>query len=552
MVESAGAMSERPLESQAAAFPRTWGRYVLLKEIGRGGMGQVYLALQGGRVCAVKALPSSSADPSVAARLHQEARLLTQLSHPNLVFVFEAGKVGVDRYLAMEYIRGKTLFDLRVRLGRIKRPMPVGLALLVVRELLRGLSYVHDLQDLQVVHRDVAPTNVLLSYEGSVKLIDFGIAKSALQVEQTIATRDWGQKGYKSPEQIAGRKLDARSDIFSAGVILWELLTGRSLFPEDRPRTEETPIPAPSQVTLELSRQLDGIVLTALARDPNDRYRTASEFADVLTTNLTADFDAERLKSFMTELFAAEASREAAEERTLLAGVPTSMLPADSSEGHAAPPITAGSTAPMTGRAPARTPRGLMGGLAAFLLLALASLAWLRSRHSDAVARRIDPEASRAMADAPAFPSAPVEPVSSTAPVAPAQSAQPQSPARAHADVKQPRTASRRAARPEPAKVPPGVPVPSVGPSSVASSAEDLMERAETAYQARRLLEAMHAARAAVKVTPSLNARLLLGKIYLHMERYREALQEYDAALDLSPSDPAATKGRELAARHVR
>lgn len=293
-------------------FPRHFGpRYVLLSELGTGGMGAVYLALSGERVCALKTLRSDAAGPQMTERFRQEARLYTRLSHPNLVYAHEAANVEGRDFVAMEHLRGKSLYEVLRRLSESKRHMPMGLAFFTCKELLRGLSYLHQAEGLHLIHRDISPTNVMISYDGSVKLIDLGLATWEDKTLQTIAGENWGQTSYKSPEHFLGEPLDHRSDIFSAGVILWELLVGRRLFKDSKQRASAEPLTAPSKFIEGMPWQLDAIVMTALATNPGDRYRDADAFAADMIPFIEPADDSRALACLMGELFKTEQDREA-------------------------------------------------------------------------------------------------------------------------------------------------------------------------------------------------------------------------------------------------
>ena len=246
-------------------------------------MGRIFLALAGGRVCALKTLLPDMADPGLARRFLDEATLATQLSHPNLVYVSEAGTVDKTPYLAMEYLRGKNLNEVFLRCGERKRYFPLGFALFIAKEIFRGLSYLHGVEGLDVVHRDLAPSNVFLSYDGGIKIIDLGLAKWRDRLSETlVGGEDFGQRRYVSPEQKLGRPVDARSDIYSAGVIFWEMVTGRALVRKPDATGKLPDIPMPTQVVPTLHRSLDQLVMGCLTDDTADRYQNAQEVVALL------------------------------------------------------------------------------------------------------------------------------------------------------------------------------------------------------------------------------------------------------------------------------
>jgi len=284
----------RPLIPMETFDPgQPFGRYTLHALLGRGGMGEVFFATGPGvagvekRLAIKRLLPTLADDPGFVARFLDEARLVVQLSHGNIVPVFEAGQVGRDYFLAMELVDGLNLREVSRALRERSTICPVPLAVLVAHEVARGLDYAHrktapDGTSLGIIHRDVSPQNVLLGYDGEVRLVDFGIAKATGRSQLTVTGGLIGKFGYMSPEQALGLPLDGRSDLFSLGVILHELLTGQPLFdgqtdPEVLRKVQDAVVAAPSHLRPDVPPELDALVLRLLARDPKDRFRNASE-----------------------------------------------------------------------------------------------------------------------------------------------------------------------------------------------------------------------------------------------------------------------------------
>jgi len=293
------APSAVPAQSPAAArLPRSFGRYVLFDFIGKGGMAEIFLARQktdlgATRLCVVKQiLPGLAGDPQFSDMLVHEAKLAARLSHANVVQVFDLGRADERLFIAMEYVEGFDLNDLLRRCSRAKVPMPFELGVHVVREALRGLDYAHRRTDdegrpLGIVHRDVSPSNLLVSFEGEVKVCDFGIAHandvvasrgSQHEIDEAIR----GKAGYMSPEHANGQPIDARSDVFAAGIVLWELAAGRRMYRtgdgregllEQARKAEVPPLPASG---LTEADKLRAIVDRALARDRDARYPSAA------------------------------------------------------------------------------------------------------------------------------------------------------------------------------------------------------------------------------------------------------------------------------------
>ncbi len=236
-------MSAAAIEPRLVRLPRTFGRYTLFDFIGRGGMAEIYLARQktdfaGVRHCVVKQiLPELAGDKKFSDILVHEAKLAARLSHANVVQVFDLGREDDRLYIAMEYVEGFDLNEILRRCARTHVALPFELSVHVLREALRGLDYAHrrtsdDGTPLGIVHRDVSPSNLLLSFHGEVKLCDFGIARAnellgggARVLEEVLK----GKAGYMSPEHARGEAVDARADVFAAGVVLWELAAGRRM-----------------------------------------------------------------------------------------------------------------------------------------------------------------------------------------------------------------------------------------------------------------------------------------------------------------------------------
>jgi serine/threonine protein kinase len=292
----------------------------------RGGMGELFLAASGDtggfeKPCVVKKVLATLDDQAVHRRFLDEAKVVVRLNHQNLVQVFDAGRVDKEYYLAMELVEGKDLRAVWNRCAQLHRRIPVDIALYVVREVLRGLDYVHDAMQLDLVHRDISPPNLLIGYRGEVKLTDFGLAKSAIKREMTSPGVVFGRYSYLSPEQARGLSADRRTDIYACGIVLWELLTGRQLFPSSN-RTHQEALAAvrnpvvrsPSELVPGIPEGLDDLVLKSLRTEPEKRYSTAGEFRNALSEILARDFPActtDRLSDFMTDIFAREHRMEA-------------------------------------------------------------------------------------------------------------------------------------------------------------------------------------------------------------------------------------------------
>lgn len=270
--------------------PQRFGPYTILGRIGGGGMAEIFLAKASGlsgfeKLLALKRiLPKYSDKPAFVQLLTQEAKLAARLQHHNVVQVYDLGEVEGQVYIAMEYIRGLDLAAILSKSHKRKERMPLPLSLWIITEFLSGLDYAHRLcrsdgSSFGMIHRDISPQNVLLSFEGEVKVTDFGIARVVSTPDLLLPGQLHGKYGYMSPEQIEQAPIDQRADIFSAGVVIWELLCGTRLFRAKTPaqtsqRVCEAPIPPPSSLNPEVPPELDAICARALARDVRDRYQT--------------------------------------------------------------------------------------------------------------------------------------------------------------------------------------------------------------------------------------------------------------------------------------
>ncbi|MEM9458222.1 MAG: protein kinase [Myxococcota bacterium] len=306
-------------------FPKVFGKYVLVRPMARGGMGELFLAAAGEtggfeKMCVVKKVLRSVEDQGVHRRFLDEAKVVVRLNHANLVQVFDAGRVDEEYYLAMELVEGKDLRAVWNRCAQLHRRIPVEVAIFVIREILRGLEYAHDALALELVHRDISPPNLLVGYRGEVKLTDFGLAKSAIKREMTSPGVVFGRYSYLAPEQAKGLPADRRTDIYACGIVLWELLTGRQLFPSAGRSHQQAlaavrnpKVRAPSSLVPGIPDGLDAVVLRALAKEPRERYQTSGELRAALSKVLSQHFpgcDADRAGEFMRDIFAREYKTE--------------------------------------------------------------------------------------------------------------------------------------------------------------------------------------------------------------------------------------------------
>lgn len=398
--------------SQSGSFgPRPFGKYYLLDRIAVGGMAEVFLAKTFGhagfeKVLVVKRIREQFADdPAFVAMFVDEAKLSAQLVHPNVVQIHDFGKNGKHWFLAMEAVHGQDLKSMMRRLAERGERMPVELATVIAHEMARGLQYAHTrtgpLGDpLRIVHRDVSPSNVLISYEGHVKIVDFGIAKAETTRDETAEAHLLkGKFQYMSPEQTERGDLDHRSDVFAAGICLWEMLTGHRLFKRDEDYEIIAAIRAgmvtpPSAYNPDVPPALDAICLKALQVDLDRRYKDAGamqrELQDFLLPG-TPERLLPSMRELLDDLFAPEIMTERVqlEEATRLAadihyGSDDLELEEEIAQPGTVPaPLTQPDGSGTLSPPAAPAPRKGKGGLVAVLLLLviLAGGAWFATRN---------------------------------------------------------------------------------------------------------------------------------------------------------------------------
>lgn len=278
--------------------PIPFGRFLLFERVAIGGMAEVFAAVrwddEGKRLYAVKRiLPTLAEDRELVRMFLDEARVAVQLDHPGIVPVHELGKLPGGYYIAMDYVAGRDLRALAARFRAAAEPVPLEVVAHVVSEVADALDHAHrgraaDGRELRVVHRDVSPANVLVGFDGRVRVIDFGIAQAAHRRGGASADAVLrGKFGYMSPEMVRGLPVDRRSDVFALGTVLHELLAGRRLFtgPTELAVMEQVRSarpPPPSAANPRVPPELDRIVLKALAREPEERFAWASELRDAL------------------------------------------------------------------------------------------------------------------------------------------------------------------------------------------------------------------------------------------------------------------------------
>lgn len=348
-------------------------RYILAKKIARGGMAEIFLGKQVGedgfqRLCAIKRiLPHYAADQEFIQMFRDEAHICKRLQHANIVRVEGFEEVDGSFAIIMEYVDGADLRSLLHAVEQAKKRIPVPMACYIIAEAARGLHYAHTKLDditqqpLGIVHRDISPQNILVSFEGECKVTDFGIADAESKLTETRPGIVKGKYSYMSPEQISAKPVDARTDVFALSIVLWEMLAMRRLFQGENEvdtiqRVRNCRIDHDiRQLNPDVDEELDLIVKKGLARDPKKRYRTAHEFEKDLRRSLSqhyADFSPADLGEFLKVNMVARRSESAAEIKKTLTETnlkPTSKrLNTNSSPGKgldlslddSAPPLT--------------------------------------------------------------------------------------------------------------------------------------------------------------------------------------------------------------------
>ena len=341
-----------PSTAPDEVLPRKFGKYTLMRKLATGGMAELYLAIHRSisgfeKLVVIKQiLPKFTADAEFVQMFMDEARIAATLSHPNIIQIFDVGAVGDRYFIAMEFIHGEDVRSIvRGMVAKQMREFPLEHALSIVSGICAGLDYAHSFkgfagEDLNIVHRDISPQNILVTFTGDVKLVDFGIAKAALKSRSeapatTTGKSDDGQlRGkfpYMSPEQCRGLSLDHRSDIFSLGIVMFELTTGRRLFRGKNEvdtirRIVEDPYPLPTKIRPGYPPALEPIVMRALARERDARYSSARELqADIekFVRDERVPVSSIALSKFMHELFADKlaAQRQAMAEGKQMADV---------------------------------------------------------------------------------------------------------------------------------------------------------------------------------------------------------------------------------------
>ena len=299
-------LSEHDLPESQASF----GKYHIFATLGRGGMADVYLSVARGpigfnKLVVVKRLRAQLADELAFREMFlDEARLAARLNHPNIVNTYEVGEHKDSYFIAMEYLEGQPLNKVLKDSIRGRVPLSYAICARIAADGLSGLHYAHELTNydgrpLKIIHRDISPHNLFVTYEGQIKVVDFGIAKAALSSTETEAGVLKGKVAYMAPEQAIGAGIDCRADVFSMGIVLWELVARRRLFQGDNAavtlhKLMNEPIPNVASVVPSVPAKLDAIIAKALSKDADDRYSSALEFRRALEEFIAMSGDSPR------------------------------------------------------------------------------------------------------------------------------------------------------------------------------------------------------------------------------------------------------------------
>ncbi len=310
-------MTRAPAEVGSAA-----NSYEILAKLATGGMAEIFLA-RGASTAGVeryvvlkRVLRHRASDVHFVEMFLDEARLAAQLQHPNIAQVYDIGKLGDSYFFTMEYVHGETVRTLLGRSHGLRQPIPVGAVLSIVAGAAAGLHHAHerkgfDGRHLGIVHRDVSPSNLMVSYEGTVKVVDFGVAKASHRSTETQSGTVKGKITYMSPEQCKGVEIDRRSDLFALGIVFWELLTSEKLFRrhsdfETMQAIVMEDVPPPSLLRTDVSPEIDRIVLRLLAKDPAQRFQSGDELHEAIETvavRTGSVLSAASLGRYMRDLF---------------------------------------------------------------------------------------------------------------------------------------------------------------------------------------------------------------------------------------------------------
>jgi tRNA A-37 threonylcarbamoyl transferase component Bud32/tetratricopeptide (TPR) repeat protein len=511
------------------------GPYVLLRASGAGGMARIDLALREGtdaeEVCVLKRLHADFRSPEQEARFRREADIARRLSHDAIARTLEVDEIDGELLLLQELVMGVDLRRLSARIAAIGERLPVPLAVYVVSEVARALDYAHGFGELGIVHRDVTPDNIMLAFSGAVKLVDFGIARSNADTTVTQAGFVVGRPTYTAPEIWQGARADCRADLYSLGVVLWQLLTGRPL--------DSEAVPNPSSLSPDVPPGLAAVNLRAFDPDPDRRYSSAGALYEALTPYLPAPFDASvELSELLARHF------DVAREQRMLA----------EDVARAKPLLASGRRSdhrPSTSRWTARSTLLLVAAVGLLLfngVLVRLTRERIRGTTVRSMSATVAPASmptGRAGVVAPAAFGGPAATVAPTATVAlpstistmaSGVTPSPEGADRPHEAV--PRADIAPAA---PKSRPPAVDL-AAHPSLPAADIDELLAGAQANFDRGDLAAALALARNAARGGAGSPAYILIGTVMMNRHRYDEAERAFTEAARLDPRDTRAAR----------
>jgi serine/threonine-protein kinase len=508
-------------------LPRRFGPYVIVRHLNEGGMGTVHLAVSGKpgyeKACVLKQMlvEAANAIPEQEARFRREAQIVRRLSHGAIAQTLAVGEVAGTPYIAQEFIHGRDLSQVVTACSTAGERFPKTIAVHVVREVARALAYAHEFDGLGLVHRDVTPHNVMLGFAGEIKLVDFGIAKSRFDPALTEPGAMLGRRNYMAPEVLAGGEPDHRADLFSLGVVLWELLAGRLLALAGGTAADPPP---PSSFNPEIPPDLDAIALRAIAWQAADRFQSAQDLHSALGPFVPRAFMGDAaVREFLARHYDVERQRNNLRSDLATATPLLDPAPAD------VPPATETQDVPRTRRWPFFLLAAALVGAAG------AGVAVQRGRGGETSPRpRPSPVvpsrgASNPSEVVPAVPppAPPSTPEPAAEPEAPAErttvaAPAPSAPSRRNAPTLRPRRTTTRSA------------------SAAPRSAAELLDEAERAYSQGDVGEAIRKAQLAVERGGGPRAHSWLGNLLSEVGRYAEAERHLEIATRANPSDLTA------------
>jgi serine/threonine protein kinase len=511
----------------ADSFPRRFGPYVLIRILGVGGMGDVYLALTGKagmeKPCVVKRLAEHSTSED-GVRFRREANLARKLSHGAIVQTLAVDEIDGELVIAQEFLHGCSVSSLLAACLRQRERLPRELAVHIAREVARALAYAHE-QD--VIHRDIAPDNVMLTFNGEVRLLDFGIARIVSDPRLTRPGWSVGREAYAAPEVAAGGGGDPRSDIYSLGILLWQLLAGR-------PPPIKEGLRPPSQFNQKVSPDLDSVVLRAVARDPIDRFQRADEVLKALGSQLPAEFSGEaEVAGFLQKHYDVVRERDLIDKdlargRAFLDSSSTQERAELASSTSVRPKQSRGARAPL-----------LIAASTGVALLGAVALVAIRARSPESMgARPVSASAPQPQLVAPSIAPGDGQPRVPTLSAQASERALAQPPANA--------SPPRRRVRSAGAERAPGVGPSSPGPSSTAQ----LLAEGQQRFDTGDIDGALRSARSALRAGGGAPAHLLAGRALAKKNQLRDAERELATAARLDPTNVlAAQRLREIRER---